>query len=80
MKSQFFEFRIGINNGPVIASLVGKKRFIYDIWGDAVNVAARLETHSEAGRINASDHVFHQMAPYFEFTGQGPIDLKTRHR
>jgi len=78
LRLPFFEFRIGINSGPVIAGLVGKKRFTYDIWGDAVNVAARLETHSEAGRINVSDRVYHQMAPYFEFTGQGSIKVKNK--
>jgi len=78
LRLPFFEFRIGINSGPVIAGLVGRKRFTYDIWGDAVNVAARLEAHSETGRINVSDRVYHQMAPYFEFEGQGSIDVKNK--
>ena len=78
LRLPFFEFRIGINSGPVIAGLVGKKRFTYDIWGDAVNVAARLEANSEAGRINVSDRVYRQMSPYFDFTKQGAIDVKNK--
>ncbi|WP_415235489.1 adenylate/guanylate cyclase domain-containing protein [Sneathiella sp.] len=78
LRLPFFEFRIGINSGPVIAGLIGRKRFTYDIWGDAVNVAARLEAHSESGRINVSDRVYHQMAPYFDFTGQGTIEVKNK--
>lgn len=46
--------RIGVHTGPVVAGVVGKKKFAYDIWGDAVNVAARMEQHGEAGRVNIS--------------------------
>jgi len=49
-----FEIRIGINSGPVVAGIVGVKKFAYDIWGDTVNTAARMEQHSEAGRVNIS--------------------------
>lgn len=78
LRLPFFEFRIGIHSGPVIAGLVGRKRFTYDIWGDAVNVAARLESHSEAGRINVSARVFHQTSPFFEFTERGSIEVKNK--
>lgn len=78
LRLPFFEFRIGIHSGPVIAGLVGRKRFTYDIWGDAVNVAARLEAHSEAGKINVSERVHHQTAPYFDFTARGSVEVKNK--
>ncbi|MEX1035729.1 MAG: adenylate/guanylate cyclase domain-containing protein [Sneathiella sp.] len=78
LRLPFFDFRIGIHSGPVIAGLVGRKRFTYDIWGDAVNVASRLESRSEAGRINVSERVFHQTSPFFDFTRRGSIEIKNK--
>ncbi|MCF8468662.1 MAG: hypothetical protein K9G33_14775 [Sneathiella sp.] len=78
LRLPYFEFRIGIHSGPVIAGLVGRKRFTYDIWGDAVNVAARLEAHGEAGKINVSERVFHQTSPFFDFTERGSIEVKNK--
>jgi len=48
------EMRIGIHTGPVMAGVIGKNKFAYDIWGDAVNLAARLEEHGEPGQVNIS--------------------------
>ncbi len=50
----YFEIRIGIHSGPVVAGIVGRRKFAYDIWGDTVNLAARLEENSVAGKINIS--------------------------
>ena len=50
-----FDMRIGINTGPVIAGIVGFKKFQFDIWGDTVNMASRMETHGEIGKINISE-------------------------
>lgn len=53
-----FESRVGIHTGPVMAGVVGEKKFCYDIWGDTVNLAARMEGCGEKGRINISDNTY----------------------
>lgn len=73
-----FQFRMGLHTGAVIAGVVGRHRFTYDIWGNAVNVAARLESHCEPDRINVSDAIYHQMSPYFDFTAQGSVEVKNK--
>jgi adenylate cyclase len=78
LRLPFFEFRIGLHAGPVIAGVVGRRRFTYDIWGDAVNVAQQMEVQGEAGRINVSEPVFRHVEPYFEATARGPVDIKNR--
>ena len=52
----FFELRIGIHTGPVVAGIVGLYKFQYDIWGDTVNIASRMESSSEEGQVNISRH------------------------
>ena len=73
-----FQFRMGLHSGAVIAGVVGRHRFTYDIWGNAVNVAARLESHCEPDRINVSDTIYHRMSPYFDFTAQGSVEVKNK--
>lgn len=78
LRLPFFELRIGIHTGPVIAGIVGQLRFTYDIWGNAVNVASLMESNGEAGRINVSEDVYHHCKPYFEFSGRGAVEVKNK--
>jgi adenylate cyclase len=73
-----FEIRIGINSGPVIAGIVGSKKFAYDIWGDTVNTAARMEQNSEAGKINISESTYILAKNNFSFTHRGKIKAKNK--
>lgn len=56
------QIRIGIHSGEVVAGVIGKKKFAYDLWGDAVNMAARMESHGEAGKIHVSEEFMRQLA------------------
>ncbi len=74
----FFEFRIGLHTGGVIAGVVGQRRFTFDIWGDAVNIAARVESAGAPGRINVSEDVYGRTRQYFEFTDRGAVEVKNK--
>jgi len=71
-----FQIRIGINTGPVIAGIVGVKKFAYDIWGDTVNMASRMESNSEAGKINISQATYELVKDTFKCTSRGKIHAK----
>jgi class 3 adenylate cyclase len=73
-----FEMRVGIHTGPVVAGIVGVARFQYDIWGDAVNTAARIESSGEAGRVNISRSTYELIKedPTFIFQERGKIAVK----
>lgn len=73
-----WEMRIGIHTGNVMSGVVGRNKFTYDIWGDAVNVAARVEFASEPGRINVSQATFQHVERYFQFTPRGALALRNR--
>ncbi|MBK9249822.1 MAG: tetratricopeptide repeat protein [Ignavibacteria bacterium] len=73
-----FEIRIGINSGSVVAGIVGVKKFAYDIWGDTVNTAARMEQNSEAGKINISETTYALVMNQFECEYRGEIDAKNK--
>ena len=74
----YFDTRLGINTGPVVAGVVGTKKFAYDIWGDTVNVAARMESNSKPGKINISENTYEQVKDIYNCTFRGKIDVKNR--
>jgi adenylate cyclase len=71
-----FEMRIGIHTGPVVAGVIGSHRFLYDIWGDTVNLASRLESHGLPGRIHVSPQTSRTLAGHFDLEARGLINLR----
>jgi class 3 adenylate cyclase len=71
-----FELRIGIHSGPVVAGIVGQKKYAYDIWGDTVNLAARMESSGEAGKINVSDATYELVKDKIQCEFRGEIEAK----
>lgn len=68
--------RIGIHSGPTVAGVIGKKKFVYDLWGDAVNTAGRMESHGVAGKIHVSSTTYELTHPFFEFESRGKREIK----
>lgn len=73
-----FDIRVGIHTGAVVAGVVGTKKFQYDIWGDTVNTASRMESSSEVGRVNISESTYNYLKnqDVFEFTSRGTMEVK----
>jgi len=68
--------RIGVNTGPVVAGVIGKKKFSYDVWGDTVNTASRMESHGVPGAIQVSESTYQAATHLFEFECRGDIQVK----
>ncbi|HEY5686751.1 MAG TPA: adenylate/guanylate cyclase domain-containing protein [Yeosuana sp.] len=73
-----FDVRIGINTGPVVAGVVGAKKFAYDIWGDTVNIASRMESNSEPGKINISENTYEIIKNRFDCEYRGELEVKNK--
>jgi class 3 adenylate cyclase len=70
------QFRIGLNSGPLVAGVIGKRKFVFDIWGDPVNTASRMESHGTPGRIQVTDATHELIADEFECELRGTIDVR----
>ena len=73
-----FDIRVGIHTGPVVSGIVGHKKFAYDIWGDAVNLASRMESSGEAGQINISQATYERINSAYSCTFRGEIEAKNK--
>lgn len=72
----YWELRVGVHTGDVIAGVIGSKRIAYDIWGNTVNIAQRMETSGEVGRVNVSETTYEYISPFFECSSRGKIPTK----
>ncbi len=71
-----WQVRLGIHTGEIIAGVIGKKKFAYDIWGDSVNTASRMETAGTVGKVNISGSTYEYIKDYFDCTYRGKIEVK----
>jgi class 3 adenylate cyclase/streptogramin lyase len=74
----FFEIRLGVHTGDVVSGIVGTKKFVFDIWGDAVNIAARMEDNSKEGKINITGVTYDLVKDHFNCTYRGKIEVKNK--
>jgi len=72
--------RLGINTGPVIAGIIGRHKFNYDLWGDTVNTASRMESHSLPGRIQVTESTYRRLKGRYAFERRGEIEVKGKGR
>jgi adenylate cyclase len=70
------DFRLGINSGPLVAGVIGKTKFHYDLWGDAVNTASRMESHGEAGQVHITEATYKLLGDEFDCVSRGVISIK----
>ncbi|MCB1190499.1 MAG: hypothetical protein H7A23_15990 [Leptospiraceae bacterium] len=75
---EFWDMRIGIHTGPVVAGAIGRNKFAYDVWGDTVNIASRMETNGEEGMINISKDTYEKVKMYFDCDYRGKFHAKNK--
>ena len=73
-----WDMRVGIHSGPVIAGVVGENKFTFDVWGDAVNIAALMEQNSERGRVNISESTQHRVSQQFQLEDRGLVPTRKK--
>ena len=74
------DLRIGIDTGPVVAGVIGRAKFIYDLWGDTVNTASRMESHAVPGAIQVTEQTYQRLQHAYEFRPCGTIEVKGKGR
>ena len=74
----YWEIRIGIHSGPLLAGVIGQKKFTYDVWGDTVNIASRMESSGVSGAINISQSTFELIKDFFECEYRGKVAAKNK--
>ena len=72
--------RIGIDIGPVVAGVIGRKKFTYDLWGDTVNTASRMESHGIPGQIQVTPHAYERLRHRYRFEPREPVEVKGKGR
>ncbi len=75
-QNRSFDIRIGIHTGKAVAGVIGKKKFIYDIWGDTVNTASRMESHGISGEIQVTEQTYNLLKDQYSFVERGEIEIK----
>jgi class 3 adenylate cyclase len=76
LQGKIFQIRIGINCGSVVAGVIGSNKFIYDLWGDTVNVASRMESTGIPGYIQVTESIYEQLKEFYEFEPRGLTQIK----
>ena len=74
--NQRVSFRIGINSGSMIAGVIGRRKFVYDVWGDAVNIASRMESHGLGGAVQITNATYELIKDEFECEPRGIVNVK----
>ena len=78
MGYNYWELRLGIHTGPLVAGVIGEKKFAYDVWGDTVNIASRMESSGTPGKVNISGSTYHLVKNFFECEYRGKIEAKNK--
>lgn len=76
----FWDLRIGFNSGPLIAGIIGHSKFAYDVWGETVNIASRMESSGQVGCVNISHSTFQLIQPFFECVHRGEVEVKHQQK
>jgi class 3 adenylate cyclase len=78
--SRELSLRIGIDSGPAVAGVIGRRKFIYDLWGDTVNTASRMESHGSPGTIHVTERTYHLAQDLYEFSEPSTLEVKGKGR